>query len=134
MWTFRLRFLFLLGLSALFVGDDILKKAISHGDSGAGVYNLKMIVAFAYIYNTIVNSQVRVLLLGFEGNHRLIGFVAHPLAVVIFRAARTRHLKNNVEHLLQLGQTLVKEVKSSDMLGVLDPKCARMWAFSEQED
>jgi hypothetical protein len=113
--------LFVLGLAALFIGDELLKQAIKGGDSGTAVFNMKMIVAFAYIYNTIVNSQVRVLLMGFQGAHRNIGFIIHPVIVVIFRLSQSRHLKDKVEDLMKLGQTLFKELKSQDMLDVLDP-------------
>jgi len=79
--------LFGVALVALLAGDAMLGAAVS-ANTGTTIYSMKMMVAFAYIYNTIVNSQIRIILMNFEHN-RTVGLWLHPIFLTSLRLFKT---------------------------------------------
>jgi len=75
--------LFAIAIAALLFGDSLLGKAVQ-ANTGTTIYSMKMIVAFAYIYNTVVNSQIRVVLMNLETN-RTLGLWLHPVFLTCLR-------------------------------------------------
>jgi len=75
--------LFAVAMAALLLGDALLVKAVAK-NTGTTIYSMKMIVAFAYIYNTIVNSQIRVVLMNLQES-RTLGLWLHPVFLTVLR-------------------------------------------------
>ena len=78
-------------LATFLVGEYLLKLAVLREDAGVGIYSLKMVVLFTYIYNTVVNSQIRIILGNFPGDavdipaeSRLVAFWVHSLLQVAY--------------------------------------------------
>merc|ERR1712098_1009667 len=82
---------------------------------GCAVHSLKMIVAFTYIYNTIVNSQIRVIVMNFtDEHHKTMGLWFHPIFLMLLRIYRVNgaSLDADVKAVMASGATIIKFIKS----------------------
>lgn len=131
--------LYAVAFGVLRVGEELLDRAIER-NQGPGIYNMKMIVAFAYIYNLIVNAQIRVIVMNFSEPHRTIGLWAHPLILCLLRLLRTQFssLKTESTSLAGLGEAVRNDVRKAgqeaNTTGVESAKKAANALTEHEED
>jgi hypothetical protein len=125
--------LYLFAFFVLLVGDELLDRVI-RSTTGPGMYSLKMIVAFAYIYNTIVNGQIRVIVMNFEEPHRTIGLWAHPLILTALRLVRVYRssLGSDVEQLEKGNVEVRAEIDNASATNSISNRIAKKWERHEK--
>jgi len=49
-----------------------------------------MVMAFAYIYNTVVNSQIRVILSNLPETQKIVALWLHPVILIVIRVYNSK--------------------------------------------